>query len=218
MTFADHLGESDRAYLLQQGVQRALAADEVLLREGDPPTHVQLIISGCVRVSTVLSDGREVVLALRGPGDILGELAALQRGERAASVRSIDPISFVQWSAERFLACVHSRPGIAIALAKAIADRLRDAEAVRVGAASLDVSKRVARYLFELARDRGKSVAGGIAVDVPLSQEDIAAHLGVSRRAVVQAITMLRGRNIITTGRMYVVVHRPDILQNLGRL
>jgi CRP-like cAMP-binding protein len=218
VTFADHLGESDRDYLLQQGVQRALATDEVLLREGDPPTHVQLIIAGCVRVSTVLIDGREVVLALRGPGDVLGEMAALRHGERAASVRSIGPTSFVQWTSERFLACLHARPGIAIALAKAIADRLRDAEAVRVGAASLDVSRRVARYLFELARDRGKPVAGGIAVDVPLSQEDIAAHLGVSRRAVVRAITMLRERNVITTRRMSVVVHSLDFLQNLGRL
>lgn len=216
--FADDLSDADRVYLFEQGVRRSVGADEVLLREGDPSTHVQLIISGWVRVSTMGSDGREVVLALRGPGDVLGDMVVLKQGERTASVRSLEPVSFVQWPSDRFMACLRARSGIAIALAAAIASRLRDAEALRVGAASLDVSKRVARYIFELARDRGKPSSEGVVVDVPVSQEEIAAHLGVSRRAVVRAMTVLRGRNVVTTSRMRVVVHRPDVLRNLGQI
>lgn len=213
-----YLAATDRAQLLGVGVRRAFAADEVLIREGDPADFLHLIVSGWVRVSTVLPDGRELVYALRGPGDVLGELAALQGWDRTASVRSIEPTTVVQLTAAQFQACLRARPEVGIGLIRTLAVRLREAEQARVGVVSLDVSHRVARHLAGLMAERGRPGEGGIVIATPFTQEEIANQLGASRRAVARAMAVLRERGVVTTGRKKIVVSRPDVLRNLARL
>ena len=211
-----YLADADREHLLAGGVRRTFAADEVLIRQGDPADFLHVITSGWVRVSTVLPDGGELVYALRGPGDVLGELAALHGWDRTASVRSLEPITVVQLTAAQFQACLRSRPEIAIGVIKSLAMRLREAEQARVGSVSLDVSHRVARHLAVLMAERGRPEADGIAIT--FTQEEIANQLGASRRAVARAMAMLRERGVISTGRRRIVINRPDVLRTLARL
>ena len=202
-----YLAPADRAHLLDGGLRRTFAADEILIREGDPADFLHVIVSGWVRVSTVLPDGRELVYALRGPGDVLGELAALHGWDRTASVRSLKPITAVQLTAAQFQACLRSRPEIGIGLIKTLAVRLRESELARVGTVSLDVSHRVARHLAGLMAERGAAIE--------FTQEEIANQLGASRRAVARAMAMLRERGVITTGRRRIVINRPEVLRAL---
>ncbi|MEU0878596.1 Crp/Fnr family transcriptional regulator [Lentzea sp. NPDC005914] len=213
-----YLAEPDRDFLLAQGITRPFAAGDVLLHEDDPSDHVLVITSGWVRVSTLLEDGQEVIYALRGPGDVLGDLAALQGSTRSATVRAIEPVEVVQFSRVQFLGALKDRHAVVLALLKTMARRLRDAERARVGSATLDVSRRLAQYLVQLIEERGTPTAGGIEIRSPLSQEDIARQLGGSRRAVARALSVLRARGVVTTGRKQIVVHRPDVLRSLAQM
>lgn len=212
-----YLGPADRAYLLDAGLKRSFGADEVLIREEDPSDFLHVIVSGWVRVSTLLDDGRELVYALRGPGDVLGDLAALHGWERTASVRSIEPTTVTQLTAARFQACLRDRPEIAMALIKTLAVRLRQAEKARVGAVALDVSHRLAAHLARLMAERGRRTPEGIVIDTPFTQEELANQLGASRRAVARAMAMLRSRDVVSTGRRRIVVSRPEVLRSLAR-
>jgi CRP/FNR family cyclic AMP-dependent transcriptional regulator len=216
-SLAAFLAVADREHLLGGGVRRSYGADEVLIREGDPADFVHVIISGWVRVSTVLPDGREIVYALRGPGDVLGELAALHGWDRTASVRSLEPTAVAQLTAAQFQSCLRARPEIGIAVIKTLSVRLREAEFARVGAVSLDVSHRLARHLATLMAERGQRRADGIVIAAPFTQEEIAKQLGASRRAVARAMALLRARGVLTTGRRSIVVNRPDVLKTLAR-
>jgi CRP-like cAMP-binding protein len=212
-----YLGPADRAYLLEAGLKRSFAAGEVLIREEDPSDFLHVIVSGWVRVSTLLDDGRELVYALRGPGDVLGDLAALHGWERSASVRSIEPTTVAQLTAARFQTCLRDRPEIAMALIKTLAVRLRQAEQARVGAVELDVSHRLAAHLSRLMAERGRRTPEGIVIDTPFTQEELASQLGASRRAVARAMAMLRSRGVVSTGRRRIVVSRPEVLRSLAR-
>ncbi|HEX7309113.1 Crp/Fnr family transcriptional regulator [Lentzea sp.] len=205
----------DREFLLGRGIARSFTANDVLLHQDDPSNHVQIIRSGWVRVSTLLEDGREIIYALRGPGDVLGELAAVLGWMRTASVRAIEQVEVVQFSRAQFLGMLEERHSVALALMSTMATRLRDAERARIGAAALDVSKRLAHHLVELVTERGVSTSEGIEIRTPLSQEDIARQLGGSRRAVARALSVLRARGVISTGRKRIVVHRPEVLRSL---
>ncbi|MCG8926986.1 Crp/Fnr family transcriptional regulator [Lentzea sp. CC55] len=204
--------------MLTRGIGRSFAVNDVLLHQDDPSDHVQVVKSGWVRVSTVLEDGREIIYALRGPGDVLGELAALQGWTRTASVRAIEPVDVVQYSRSQFLAVLKDRHQVALALMSTMATRLREAERARVGSAALDVSKRLAHHLVELIDERGIRTAEGVEVRTPLSQEDIARQLGGSRRAVARALAVLRSRGVLSTGRKRIVVHRPEVLRSLTQI
>lgn len=217
-SFLSYVAESDREFFLSLGVNREFQTNGTLLTEGDPTDHVLVILSGWVRVATSLDDGREIIYALRGPGDVLGDLAALHGWSRSASLRGIEPVTAVQVVKAQFLAALHDRPAIAVAMLKTLSVRLRDAERAWVGSAALDVSKRVAKYLIDLAAERGVPDGTGIVIDSPLTQDDIAGHLGASRRAVARALGMLRARGVVSTGRKRIVVHRPDVLRSLVRL
>lgn len=189
-----YLPEAEREHLLVGGIKRVFAADEVLIREDDPSDFLHVIVDGWVRVSTLLADGRELVYALRGPGDVLGELAALHGWERTASVRSVEPTTVVQLTAQQFQACLRKRPEIAIGVIKSLAG-----------------------HLARLMAERGRPTADGIVIDTPFTQEEIAKQLGASRRAVARAMAMLRARGVLVTGRRRIIVGRPDVLRSLAR-
>jgi potassium efflux system protein len=87
--------------LLEQGKVKEYPQDEVLFKEGDPPTVVLLVLSGKLHVF-VERQGRELVLTDVGPGTILGELALLCGIPRSASVRASEKSAALEWSAKAF--------------------------------------------------------------------------------------------------------------------
>lgn len=210
------LGVAERARLLEQGVRRSFAADELLHREGDPTTHVLILTAGWVRVSASVRDGQVVLLALRGPGDVLGELAALNGWTRSATVRTVEPVELVQLTGEQFVSCLLTEPTVAVSMMRNLSVRLRDAEAARIDLATLDVSRRVATYLHRLAVDHGVRTADGVLISVPLTQQDVANRVGASRRAVARTLLVLRERGVVSTARRRIVVARPGVLRMLA--
>lgn len=209
-----YLTPGDRSFLLDRGAApRRLPAGEALMHQGDPTDHVLILLTGWVRVYLTTKDGGVVLLALRGPGDVIGDLAALQDWTRTAHVETLQEVRFVQLRAGEFIACLHDRPTIAIALLRQMSVRLRDAEAARVNFATLDVARRVAAHLLQLAEIYGRAEPPGVVVHTPLTQQDVADRIGASRRAVARALRTLRERGIVTTGRRMFVVAKPDVLR-----
>ena len=208
-----HLAAADREYLLARGTRRRFRANALVLMEGDPSDHVHVLVSGWVRVSTIVEDGREVLFGLRGPGEVLGDLAAVTGRPRSASVRAIEPCTVFQLTGAEFVDVLHTRPEIAIATIKTVAARLRSAESARVDSAAFDVSRRVAVVLVRLAEEHGKRVPEGVLIEAAFSQEDIASQIGAARRTVARALRVLRERGIVETGRRRFLIRELRVLR-----
>lgn len=213
-----HLEPADRRLLLDRGTPRTFPADEVVLRQGDPTDHVLVLVSGWVRVDAVTRDGGELLVAFRGPGDVLGDLAALRGSTQAptvrtATVRTLTAITAVQLRRERFVELLETRPSITLGLARQMASRLVQAETARTDAATLDVNRRVAVYLARLLPAHGVHTPEGVVLTLPLTQQDIAHSIGASLRAVARAISLLRDRGIVEPpARGRILVTRPEVL------
>jgi CRP-like cAMP-binding protein len=87
--------------LLESGEVKEYSPREMLLKEGDEPTFVLLVLTGRMQVF-VERNQREVVLTDAGPGTILGELAVLCGIPRSASVRASERSAALQWRAAAF--------------------------------------------------------------------------------------------------------------------
>jgi CRP/FNR family transcriptional regulator, cyclic AMP receptor protein len=211
-----YLVPADRDFLLGRALVRAMPAGTALMHHGDPTNHVLVLLSGWVRVYTNASDGQVVLFALRGPGDVIGDLAALQGWPRAATVDTLQDTRFAQFTHEGFLACLRDRPTVAIALLRQFAVRLRDAEAARITYATMDVAQRVAALLVRLADQHGSPSPEGVVVGMPLTQQDIANNIGGSRRAVSRALQAFRDRGMLVTRRRMFVVSRLEVLRELA--
>jgi CRP-like cAMP-binding protein len=207
------LQADERRLLVDAGAARAFPPDEVMLRQGDPTTHVLVVLTGWVRISSVTSEGQDLLMAFRGPGDVIGELAAVLDWDRTATVRTLERVTAVQLRRDHYLDLLRTRPELALAVIRQLSVRLHEAGTSRADFATLDVTKRVAAYLVRLIGPHGVHTAAGVALRIPLGQQDVANRVDASLRSVARAFAILRDRGIVTSARNQVVIARPEVLR-----
>lgn len=213
--FLGALTDEERRALESSGSRRRFRKGAYLFLEGDRSDHVVVIASGRVKVSSFGPDGREAVLAIRGPGELLGELASLDGDTRSASVSAVETVDALVVPAERFRAFLEERPRVAVMLLQSVIGKLREANRRRVEFATLDVTGRVARRITELADRFGDAEDGGaVVVNAPISQDELASWIGASRKAIVVALRELRERGWIETSRRGFVVRDLDAVRS----
>jgi CRP/FNR family cyclic AMP-dependent transcriptional regulator len=195
-----------REALHDKGTRRSFRRGTTLFHEGGGSDRVVVVLSGRVKVSTVTDDGKEIVLAFRGPGDLLGELSAIDGGPRSATVSALEPVDALVVAASDFRSFLAAHPPVALLLLEMLGRRLRDADRKRVEYGAYDTLGRVAARLVELAERFGEPVARGLRITLPLSQEELAGWTGASREAVSKALQALRGLGWVVTERRRITV------------
>lgn len=205
-SFLERLSAGDRDDLTALGRRRTLKRATTLFTEGDTSDRVVIIESGRIKISYFTEDGREVVLAVRGPGELLGEFSAIDGEPRSATATALDDAEVLVISAEDFRSFVRERSSSAFALLELVVARIRDADRKRIEFAAYDTVGRVARRLVEMAERFGTPDERGTKIDLPLSQDELAGWTGASREAVSKALQHLRGRGWIETGRRNIIV------------
>lgn len=188
------------------GSRRRYPRGTTLLNEGDRSDRMIIIVGGRAKVSYFTEDGREVLLAVRGPGDLLGELAALDGEPFSATVTALEDVEALMMTVDQFRTVLTEEPDVALSLFRTLSRRQRDADRKRIEFAAYDSVGRVASRLVELAESFGEDTLDGIRITLPLTQEELAGWTGSSREAVAKALQSLRTKNLIETHRRGVTV------------
>ena len=204
--FMARLDPADRAALAQRGRQRRWPAGASLFLEGESCATVVIVVSGRVKVFSLTEQGEEIVLAVRGPGALLGELSAVDGEPRSASVSALEPVLALVVPIAAFTDFLRQHGPAALALLQMITAKLRDSDRKRAEFAAYDIPARVARRLVELADRFGEPDEHGVRISVALSQDELAGWVGASREAVAKALRVLRDRGYVTTGRRTMTV------------
>ncbi|MGK5685080.1 Crp/Fnr family transcriptional regulator [Actinoplanes sp. URMC 104] len=215
--FLTGLAAGDRADLFGMGRRRRWPAGATLFSEGDRSTTVVLVLSGRAKVFSLTAQGGEVLLAIRGPGALLGEMSALDGAPRSASVSAVEPLETYVISVGSFLQFLHAHPEAAMRIVRMIVSRLRDADRKRVEFGTYDTLGRVALRLAELADRFGADADQGVRITLPLTQDELAAWTGSSRESVTKALRALRRQGVIATSRRSVSVIDLDSLRSRAK-
>jgi CRP/FNR family transcriptional regulator, cyclic AMP receptor protein len=215
--FLDSLAPDERAALVALGRERTYERGDTLVHEHDDAGGVLMILEGRVVASTLGTEGREIILGVAGPGDIVGELAALQGRPRSATLSAAEPVRALAVAAADFRRFLTAAPAAAAVLLDRVIELLQDADAQRRELASFDVPTRVARRLVEL-EERFGTAGGDGCTDVELTQDELAAWVGASREAVSKALAVLRTLGCVETHRRRVRITDADALRRHGRL
>jgi len=186
--------------LLASGTVRRFEEGEILMRQGEPGSYVFILTVGRVKVARVDANGNELLLAVRGVADIVGELAVLGGRMRSATVTAMVPCVTYVLSAAAFLRILRERH-VEETLLRYLIARQRESDDARAELAGLNAIQRVGRVLLRFA-----SVAGGEEPDLDLSQDELAAAAGLSRASVAAALATLRERRLIVTRRRSLVI------------
>ncbi len=218
--FLDDLGSADRAALLEAGTGRHYRKGEPLFVAGDAGGFVVLLTEGRVKVTAPAPNGTEAVLSLRGPGDLVGELSALEDEavERVATVVALEPVVCRVVRAEDFREILASRPAISLGLLRMVSARLRASDRRLVEYGAYDTVRRLARLLAEMAGADGRGPERGRVhvLRTGLTQDDLAGMVGASRESVARGLATLRSLGLVTTGRGRVDVRDLPGLRTFG--
>ncbi len=210
--FWSSLGRDEQQALREAGRLRTFEPGEMILREGDASGNVAIIMFGTVRVVAGNRQiGRDTVIAVRGSGDILGELAAIDRGTHSATAQAVTRAGALLLTTNRLDALSTQYRTLEIALLRVVSDRLREADRRRTEFPA-GIATRLARLLVEYAEQQCPAGAGRAVVDV-VSQTDLAGLIGTSRESLARALRDLREQRLVSTSRGRVIIHDLDQLR-----
>ena len=204
--FLSALNDDERKELASGGIVRAFPTGSALFHENQVPDRVIILQEGFVKLSCFSDDGHEVVLGIRGPGDVLGELSALDGGTRSATAVALEPVQALAVPTSYFNDFLERNPRVFRLLVQVLAHRLRDADRLRLEFAAKETMGRIASRIVELSERFGSSAEGSISIDFPLTQEELAGWTACSRDSVVKALQSMRDLGWIETGRRRIKV------------
>jgi CRP/FNR family transcriptional regulator, cyclic AMP receptor protein len=217
--FLDRLCPADRETLLNAGRPRHYRAGETIFLAGDPGRFVLLIVEGRAKVIAPSPTGAETILCVRGPGEMIGELTAVddEPTPRTATVVALDAVTCRVVRAEDFRSILATHAGIAIETLRTLSARLQSSDRRLVEFGTYDVARRLARLLADIADEGGQPSAEGLVLPGGLTQDDLAGWVGGSRESVTRALASFRSLGLVSTGRRQVVVQpRPGLRQYGG--
>src|SRR3954471_7508043 len=120
--FLTELAADERADLEALGSVRRYRRGDVLFHEGDDAGAVLVLLVGHVKAA-MTNDGREVILAFPGPGELLGELSAVDGKPRSGTVRAVEDVEALVIPGSAFRALLDHRPRIALVLLRSVIAR-----------------------------------------------------------------------------------------------
>jgi CRP/FNR family transcriptional regulator, cyclic AMP receptor protein len=190
-------------------------ARTVLFRKGDPGTHMVVVVRGRVKVCTHSEDGKELVLNLINPGEVVGEIALLDGSDRTADAVTLADSDLLILERRDFIPFLQRHPDACMRLFAVLCARLRKTSELLEEALFLEGSSRLAKRLVHLAEIFGKPVPGGVRVDIPLSQQQLGNMVGMSRESMNKQLKHWRHDNLIRIEDGRYVLTNLDALRDM---
>jgi CRP/FNR family cyclic AMP-dependent transcriptional regulator len=201
--------------LTARGTPQSFARGRALFYEGQMPDRVMVLRAGRVKVAVTTPAGREVVLAFRGPGELVGEQSALDGEPRSASIVAVDPVQALVLTHHAFRAFLADHPVAALALLRLLSLRLREADAKRIEFSTFTTIGRIAARLLELGDRYGDEQDGALRIALPLTQEELAGATGSSLESVGRALQTMRSLKCVETRRREIWILDRQALEAL---
>jgi len=194
--------------------ERDYGAKEIVFSQGDLGDAIYLLKSGHVRLFRSTEDGKELTLAILGPGDVFGELALFDESRRQTFAEALDAAHICAASVDDFTRLMGHRPTLTMMVAGEMARRRREIETRIAGLAYGSVRARLQHALRHLAREHGEALEGGeVRIAVRLSHQELAQLIGTSRETCTLELGKLQLAGCLRVDDERNFIVRPDRLE-----
>lgn len=200
------LGDEARERLLARGHKKKYKKGVTIFSRGEPGTTMLVIQSGRVEISVTTINGRKSILENLGAGEILGEIAMFDGGERSADAIAASVVEGLALSRQDVAAFLNEYPDAAMSIISELCLRIRLTNEIVETKTNIAASARLTRCLLRLADKWGTETANGdIKISQQFSQADIGEFSGLARENVnrylkgweSEGIIGFEGRNIV---------------------
>lgn len=210
------LSERDWEKVCDLFTERQYQKDDYIFLEGEAPEALFIVKTGKVKVLRHSTDGKDVVLRVASPGQMLGTVATFDGGGYPGTAQAIEDCSLLLLSRNDCLTLVSRYPVFALAVINDLGNRLRSsAEQIRSLAVER-VEQRIARILLKLGASAGSDLPEGRVIEMPLTRQDVADMTGTTVETAIRVMSKFRRNDLIRTRRGKVVLVDLEALQEIA--
>ncbi len=199
-------------FKLSNAVEQNFPRGASIMRAREPSRSVFILREGCVKESQATPEGKEVILALHGPGDLIGDVAALTDENAPTSASAMTPVRLLAVSREDWARLLDEQPSLAKTVQQRLARRVTEAWRLVRMLSRYTTEARLKSALLVLAERWGQPREEGIEIALDLTHRTIADLTGASREKVTRALGLLAQKGLVR------VVRRRLVLPSLDRL
>jgi len=182
--------------------RKTFPARATVMMEEQPGEVAYVILSGSIKVS-VAGDEIDTILALLGPGEVVGEMSLVDCLGRSATAQTQEECKMLWIDRQAFSECLLTMPQMAVNLVRVLTRRVRLANARIQSLATLDVDGRIARQLLAFAQEYGQVDGKKTTIPLRLTQSDLAGLVGASRESVNHAISGWKQSKLLSVDTHY---------------
>lgn len=179
----------------------------------EPSNAIFFLKKGRVKLTRTSNDGKEMILALVNKGEVFGEMAFLDEGERNDFATALDDCLVCAINKNEFKEFVERNPGLNVKITKLIGLKLKKYSERIEELVFKDAEQRVVSFLLRLADENGKQIGDEIFIKPFLKHQDIAELTATSRQTVNSILTDLREKHIINFDRKKLIIQNKEDLQ-----
>jgi len=181
--------------------------DQFIYFPDEPAQYIYMIANGRVRIGRYLDDGKEIVTAILGMGEIFGELALAGEEKRTDFAQAMDDKTTVcPLSIEELKQLMYGNQELSFKMLKLVGLRLMKLERKLELLVFKDARTRIIEFIKDSATWKGKKVGYETLVPTQLTHKDIAALTGTSRQTVTTILNELKEKNLINFDRKKILV------------
>jgi len=189
---------------------------DTLFSPGDPADRLYIVNQGSIKVYTLTRDGREQILYILHNGDFLGDLNLFKKGVTEYYGTALEDSNICTLHKSDFNDILHENPEITAKVLEYAYDRITELEKLAQTLTTKDVDTRLATLLISLSKNFGIRTKQGIEITFPLSREDMASYLGLTRETVSRRLGYFQDLRVIEmTGTRKILIRDIDALKEL---
>jgi CRP-like cAMP-binding protein len=215
------LGPELRVALLALCHRRTVAAGATIYAFGDEGDSLMIVESGRVEISVTSVGGRRSLLNYMGPGEVVGEVAMLDRGTRSADAIAAEPVTGLFLSRQALQGFLARHPEAALGMIAELCGKVRNASDMFDAKSQINAGARLARCILRIAGGWGERQADGSVVLGPaFSQGDLGDFSGLARENVNRYLRGWAADGVVTydAAARRLTVLRPEALEALAEV
>ena len=216
MPILSSLSQRDWEKVKHLFIEKHFGKDDYIFFEGDPSSWLGIVLDGRVKMIKHSEAGKDVVLNVISPGEMLGEVAAFNGEPYPATAQAMEPTVVASIRQDDSLSLLKQYPALALKVIEEQGRRLRDAQDMIRSMAVERVERRIARILLKLAATTGSSSEDGIIIELTLTRQDIAQMAGTTVETAIRTMSRFRKKGLVRTKRGRVIILEPHELVKIA--
>lgn len=198
-------------------IRRRYKKGQIVFFEGDISDKFYIINRGKIKIFKYNKEGKEQILYILSEGDFIGYLSLLKKGKFDFNAEALEDVSVCLLTKDDFDKLVKKTPEISLRILENLHDRLVSLENLVQTLSTKDIEARIAGLLRGFAKDFGKEEKEGIIIELPLTREEMANYIGVTRETMSRKLTAMEEDGVIKlVGNKKIVIKDIEALEEMA--